>query len=250
MHVTGDLGNNVETGALVAFRDKLSGWNIVNGLYSLDKRTISGKEISLTLDAGLCALAYNKLGNRQGAVGVYNYKTGEILCLASSPSFDPLNPPDVKGNPGKYEGVHINRFLSSAYTPGSVFKLVTAAAAIDNIDDNENKTYLCEGNLQIGKDAVTCMSSHGEVTLEQALANSCNCAFARIAIELGKGKLQEYANRAGFNSSLAIDGIKTAVGKVDLAEAKEIDLAWAGIGQIYQYGNPLNFMAFMGSNCP
>ena len=66
--------------------------------------------------------------------------------------------------------------------------------------------------------------------LEQALAHSCNAAFAQIALELGDAVLQKYANLAGFNSYLVVDGIKTAVGRVDVRNAAAVDLAWAGIG--------------------
>lgn len=244
MHATGDLDNNVATGALVTFRDRLSGWNIINGLYRLDR---TGRELTLTLDVDLCTTAYRELGGRKGTVGVYNYKTGEILCLVSTPSVDPANPPDVSSEPEKYEGVFINRFLSAAYTPGSVFKLVTAAAAIDTVKEIEQKRYRCDGKIHIGEDTVTCPSAHGEVTLEEALARSCNVAFAEIALELGPNTLQEYANSAGFNSRLEVDGINTAKGRVDLSGARGADLAWAGIGQYTNTANPLNFMAYMGA---
>lgn len=94
---------------------------------------------------------------------------------------------------------------------------------------------------------VTCPSAHGKVTLEQALANSCNVAFAQISLELGADRLQKYADLAGFNSRLDIDGIKTAAGKVDVRDVEGADLAWAGIGQYTNTANPLNFMAYMGA---
>jgi len=247
MHSTGDLHSNVVTGAQVVFRDQLSGWDIFNGAYRFNNKSSSGNDLTLTLDADLCATAYKELNGRRGTVGVYNYKTGEILCMVSSPSFDPENPPDVKANPKKYEGVYINRFLSATYTPGSVFKLVTAAAAIDNLEDMDNKLYSCDGKMETGGGMVTCPTAHGEVTLEQVLADSCNVALAQITLELGADTLQTYADLAGFNSSLEVDGIKTATGKVDVSDAEEVGLAWAGIGQYTNTANPLNFMAFMGA---
>jgi peptidoglycan glycosyltransferase len=273
MHATGDLKDNVSTGAALAFSDKLSGWDFANGSYSFDGkrggatveggggikaisdgktndagRTIMGRgSIALTLDADLCATAYKALNGRKGTVGVYNYKTGKILCMVSAPSFDPQNPPKLEGNPQRYEGAYINRFLSSVYTPGSVFKLVTAAAAIDHIDGIENKTYQCDGKLNMDGVLVTCPSAHGEVTLEKALADSCNTTFGEIACELGGEILQEYADMAGFNSALEINGIKTATGSVDVTDAQGGDLAWAGIGQYTNTANPLNFMTYMGA---
>jgi len=247
MHATGDPHGNVVTGAQVAFRDRLSGWNIVQGAFRSSGRADSGRDLTLTLDAELCAVAHRELGGRRGTVGVYNYETGEILCMVSTPSIDPANPPDVQADPDKYEGVYINRFLSAAYTPGSVFKTVTASAALDHLRGIGEKTYRCDGKMHIGEDVVTCPSAHGEVTLEQALARSCNVAFAQITLELGAGTLQKYADQAGFNSRLEVDGIKTTAGRVDVSGAAGADLAWAGIGQYTNTANPLNFMAYMGA---
>ncbi|WP_051280256.1 penicillin-binding transpeptidase domain-containing protein [Anaerovorax odorimutans] len=248
MHAVGDSGGNIITSARVVFADRLNGWDFLNGSYRFNNKLSKfSSDVKLTLDADLCATAYKALNGRKGTVGVYNYKTGEILCMVSSPSFDPMNPPDIDGNPEKYEGVYINRFLSATYTPGSIFKLVTAAAAIDNIDDIDSKTYHCEGNLEINGKLVTCMSSHGDITFKEALAESCNIAFAEISLDVGANTLQKYAEKAGFNSSLEVNDIKTAVGKVDLKEAKGADLAWAGIGQYTDLANPLNFMTYVGA---
>ncbi len=248
MHATGDLHGNVATSVQVAFRGKLSGWDLVNGAYHFDGKTNRGSDLTLTLDAGLCGVAYNALAGRRGTVGVYNYKTGEILCMVSSPSIDPADPPkDLQAYPEKYEGVYLNRFLSAAYTPGSVFKLVTAAAALDSFNDIESELFYCDGHMQIGEDKVTCLSAHGEVNLKQALARSCNTAFAEISLKLGMGKLQKYADLAGFNSYVRVNGIKTETGRVDVSGAEGADLAWAGIGQYTNTANPLNFMAYIGA---
>ena len=124
LHAVGDTAGNIGTSALSRYAGRLVGYNFVTGVYS---RADTGKELTLTLDAGLNAAAYKALSGKNGAVGVMNYKTGELLCMVSAPSFDPANIPDLSGD--KYEGVYLNRFLSSAYTPGSTFKLVTLAAA-------------------------------------------------------------------------------------------------------------------------
>lgn len=246
MHTTGDSYGNVATSVQVAFGDRLSGWGPVNGAYRFNDKSF-GTDVKLTLDAELCAEAYQALKGRKGAVGVYNYKTGEILCMVSSPSFDPQHHPDVAANPEKYEGVYLNRLISAAYTPGSIFKLVTAAAAIDKLPDYGGKIFHCEGEKLIEGDKVTCTSPHGDVTLKQALAVSCNIAFAEISLELGGQTIQSYAEKAGFNANLEVDGIKAAKGKISTADAKGGDLAWAGIGQYNDTANPLTFMAYMGS---
>lgn len=247
MHVIGDLNGNVISSVQVAFGEKLSGWNLISGAYRFNKSDGVRKKIELTLDADLCAAAYKALNGRNGTVGVYNYKTGEILCMVSTPTFDPQNKPDVEANPIKYEGVYINRLLSASYTPGSVFKLVTAGAAIDNLEDLDSKVYNCKGEVTINGDTVTCLSKHGEISFEKALAESCNVAFGEISLELGRNRLQKYAEKIGFNSSVDVDSINTAVGKIKLSDAEDVELAWAGIGQYTDTANPLNFMTYVGS---
>ncbi len=226
MQTVGDTNDDVGTGAQVVFRKQLSGWVFLNGIYSYGK---TENNIRLTIDANLCSVAYDALGGRRGAVGVYNYKTGEILCMVSSPSFDPENPPDVEANPEKYSGVYINRLLSATYPPGSIFKLVTAAAAIDNIPNVKKRIFTCDGVLNVDGQKVTCPKSHGNITLAQALSESCNVTFGRLSVKLGASVLQKYSEIAGFNSSLDVSGIKTAVGKVDVLNAEKVDLAWSGV---------------------
>ncbi len=248
LHAIGDSYGNIATSAQVAYSDSLSGWDPVNGAYRFsDNLSSVNSDMTLGLDAELCSVAYKAMNGRKGTVGVYNYKTGEVLCMVSTPTFDPENRPDVEANPDKYEGVYINRLLSAAYTPGSVFKLVTAAAAIDNLENIDTMVYQCEGEQLINGAEVTCPKPHGNVNLEQALAQSCNISFAEISLELGGKTLQKYAEKAGFNSSLKVDSIQTAVGKVDVSEAEGGDLAWAGIGQYSDTANPLSFMAYVGS---
>ena len=115
LHAVGDLSGSIGTSALVAFADQLSGYNFLTGA---DNPFGQGNDLYLTLDARLNYEAYQALGGRRGAVGVYNYETGEILCMVSTPAFDPADPPDIQEGDERYEGVYVNRFLSSTFTPG------------------------------------------------------------------------------------------------------------------------------------
>ena len=134
LHAVGDLEGFISTGAHSAFRGELTGYSFLNGVYDL-KRNGAGNDITLTIDADLCVTAYNALNGRKGAVGVYNYKTGEILCMVSTPTYDPYyKPTDIDSDTtGKYEAIYLNRFLSGVFTPGSTFKIVTAISALENI---------------------------------------------------------------------------------------------------------------------
>ena len=96
-----------------------------------------GNELYLTLDARYNYEAYQALNGHAGTVTVYNYKTGEILCMVSAPSYDPLNvPADLEEN-DRYEGAYLNRFLSATFVPGSVFKTVTLTAALETLPERK-----------------------------------------------------------------------------------------------------------------
>ena len=239
MHITGDKDNNISTGANRAFTDELIGYNLINGVYSLNN---AGKDVSLTLDANICATAYEALAGRSGTVGVYNYKTGEILCMVSSPTYDPVDPPSEPE-----DGVYINRFTSATFVPGSIFKLVTVAAAIENLDDAYTWEINCTGSVSYGGEyAVTDVSAHGTVDLEKALEVSCNCYFGQLAEKLGPDLLEKYTEKAGLMTSYDIDGIKTTEGTFDFPDSG-MNLAWTGIGQWEDMINPCSMMVYMGA---
>lgn len=239
MHITGDKDNNISTGANRAFTDELIGYNLINGVYSLNN---AGKDVSLTLDANICATAYEALAGRSGTVGVYNYKTGEILCMVSSPTYDPVDPPSEPE-----DGVYINRFTSATFVPGSIFKLVTAAAAIENLDDAYTWEINCTGSVSYGGEyAVTDVSAHGTVDLEKALEVSCNCYFGQLAEKLGPDLLEKYTEKEGLMTSYDIDGIKTTEGTFDFPDSG-MNLAWTGIGQWEDMINPCSMMVYMGA---
>ena len=234
-HLIGDSAGNIRTGALRQFRDKLTGYNIVSGVSS-------GKTLRLTVDSGLNAAAYNALAGRDGAVMLMNYVTGEILCLVSTPADDPMNPSAAPA-----DGTYINKCLSASFVPGSVFKLVTLAAAIENIPDLFERSFWCEGQSVIGGAELNCTGSHGSQTIEQALANSCNCAFGAIAVELGADTLAEYAQKLGLTQELSPDGITVPAGQFDRAEPGSIGLAWSGIGQYNDMVVPYSLLRYVAA---
>lgn len=217
----GDLSGNVGTGALTMFRSKLAGFNLVSGTTQS-----TGTKLSLTIDSALNATAYKALAGRSGAVLVCNYKTGEILCMVSAPSQDPSNP---SSSPA--EGTYLNKCISSTFTPGSVFKLVTLTAAIENVSDLDSQTFTCKGSVDVAGVTIHCTGTHGSQTVEQALANSCNCAFAKIAQEVGGATLEKYAQKLGMTEAHTLDGIRTAAGSFKKADDGSSELSWSGIGQ-------------------
>ena len=218
-HLLGDPNGNVRTGALRQFRDRLAGYSFVEG-------ATSGKTISLSVDSTLNVTAYSALAGRNGAVMLMDYTTGEVLCMVSSPGDDPENPSSEPA-----DGTYLNKCLSSSFTPGSVFKLVTLAAAIDNIPDLFERSLWCEGEMIVDGALLTCTGNHGSQTIEQALANSCNCAFGTLALELGPELMAEYAEKLGMTASLQLDGMDVLPGSFTKGGAGSVGLAWSGVGQ-------------------
>lgn len=244
MHLLGDRYGYIQAPLLGSFADDMIGFDKINGLYGAEGTEANA---ALTLSAAAQTAAYQALGNYHGTVGVYNYKTGEILCAVTSPSYDPDNMPDVDADTsGAYDGVYVNRFFQAAYTPGSIFKIVTLAAAIETVPDWESLTFTCEGKTIIGGQEIICEGVHGTITLKQALAHSCNVAFGELAGKVGTKALMEYAEKLGLSESFECNGIPVKAGTVDLKDADAGDLAWAGIGQYTDQVNALTFMRAMG----
>lgn len=243
LHAVGDLQGSIGTGALNAFADKLTGYSLLNGAFGAGR----GGELYLTLDARYNYEAYRALNGHAGTAAVYNYKTGEILCMISAPSYDPLHVPEDIETGDRWRGAYLNRFLSSTFTPGSVYKTVTLAAALDNIPDLELRTWTCSGSVQAGGETIVCSGVHGEQDIGDAFANSCNAAFAQIAAELGADTLKRYTEKAGLTSSYSVDGLPTARGTFTWEGMTEGRLGWAGVGQDQDMVNPCALMVYMGA---
>ena len=244
LHAVGDPSGSIGTGALVAFADRMSGYNILTGA---DNPFGQGRDLCLTLDARLNNIACQAMNGKKGAVGVYNYKTGEILCMVSAPAFDPADPPVIEEGDSRYEGVYLNRFLSGTFTPGSVFKTVTLTAAIENIPDLFSRSFTCTGSTTVGGEEITCPYAHGDMDISAALANSCNGVFAQLATELGPDILSKYVKQAGLLDSCSVDGIPTAKGSFDLSGAAAGEIGWSGVGQYNDLVNPCAVMVWMGA---
>ena len=243
VHLLGDRYGYISAPLLGSFAEQMIGYDKINGLNEAAKGTASAR---LTISAEVQKAALQALGSYHGTVGVYNYKTGEILCAVTSPSYDPDNVPDIAGDEtGAYDGVYLNRFFDAAYTPGSIFKLVTSAAALEKNAAAREQTYTCAGKTILGGQEIICMSSHGTLTMPQALAHSCNVYYGELADALGKDALQDACDKLGLNGTLRCDGY-TARSTVDLSDADEGSVAWAGIGQYTDQITAVQFLRFLG----
>ena len=251
LHTVGDNSLNISTAVQSKYRSQLTGYSLIWGL-NMPQSLRTSHDITLTVDANASAAAYDALSayGKQGACVVYNYKTGEVISSVSTYSYDPEAPPEInEDNEHEYEGVYLDHVLSSSYTPGSIFKLVTAAAAIENIPDLFERTWYCEGHEDIGGAEVRCVDgeAHGTLDFYGALEHSCNIVFAELAVELGPEKMTAAAEKMGINLSYEIDDVSTAKGHYDVSKATTNELAWSGVGQYNDEVNPMQMAILCGA---
>jgi len=245
VHWIGDRNGSVNAPALSNYAAELAGFNLLSGVYSYGQ---TGGVAELTLSARVQTAALEAIGDYKGTVGIYNYKTGELLCAVSTPTFDPDHVPNIEEDTtGAFEGMYLNRFTQSVYIPGSIFKIVTLAAALEKDPDILEQTFVCTGTYHIGEDEIVCEGAHWEQDLKLAFRNSCNCAFAQVAQQLGADVLQRYASQFLITDSVSFDGITTSSGNYDVSNASEVSLAWSSIGQYTDQINPCRFMTFLGA---
>ncbi|GAA2519522.1 peptidoglycan D,D-transpeptidase FtsI family protein [Rarobacter incanus] len=178
-----------------------------------------GSSVELTIDAKVQQAAAKALGNQRGAAVAINVKTGAIVAMVSSPTYDPneLASHDRAAVAKKYQELLeedgsplTNRAIAGeTYPPGSVFKLVTAAAALENdtsVDDLDGGTgfQLPQSTSVISNYGKGACASGGKIDLANALRISCNTAFADLGIRVGADNLLAQARSFGFDESLAI----------------------------------------------
>ena len=245
VHWLGDRYGSISAPALPAHAAELAGYDLLNGVYAYGNASGIAR---LTLSGAVQTAALEAMTGKKGTVAVYNYETGAILCAVTTPSYDPDNVPDVENDDsGRYEGMYVNRFTQSVYVPGSIFKIVTLAAALEEFPDAENMTFSCSGALELEGGRITCESAHGSQSLKDAFRNSCNCAFAELALEIGAKKMEKYVNTFGITDSITFDGIETASGNYQASGGSEAQIGWSGAGQYNDQINPCAFLNFVGA---
>lgn len=235
-HVTGDYWGRTGTGILSRFWKDLQDYSLITGTTRAESSVLS-----LNIDARLNNLIYEQLGaDSKGTMLLCNYRTGELLGMVSTPSVDPL------ASDGELaDGAYINRAISASFTPGSVFKLVTAAAAWEKLSDMDSRSFYCEKEYDIAGVTITCSGTHYNQTFEQALSNSCNIAFAQLAVKLGQDTMADYVKRYGFLDKHELSGISTAAGAYPLDFVGDPELGWSGIGQSTDMVCPYSMLRFV-----
>lgn len=210
----------------------------------------TGNTLTLTVNADLQQAAYQALGSKRGAIVAMSPKTGAILAMVSRPSFDPNTlDTDWKSISQAESSPLLNRAAQGLYPPGSILKVLVAQAALAEHLADSKRQFICNGSLKIGADYVLPESNnqaHGKVSLNQALAESCNVTFGQLSLDLGRTKMAKYFEHYGFAQQLSGDIQETASKLPDFSQLSDGDLAQTGIGQGSLLVTPLR-MAMLAS---
>ena len=223
-----------------------------------------GQNLYLTIDLRVQKKAEELLKGVAGAVAAMDPQTGQILALASSPSFDqnifvdgmsheqwdslvsnPLRPLE-------------NKAIQGEYPPGSTFKIITAIAGLEEGVIDKNTILFCPGWYKYGNRVYRCWkhAGHGDINVVKALAESCDVFFYQVGQKLGIDRLSMYAIASGLGSPTGIDLDHESAGLIPTAEWKKrrIGVDWQGgetlsvaIGQGYDLATPLQMLDFIAA---
>ncbi len=195
-----------------------------------------GNDVILTVDAELQERVYGLLEGKKGAVVVMDPRTGQVLAMTGYPSY---NPPEVEKYMERADSPLLNRATQGAYPPGSVFKIVTAAALLSNKPDMAGKTIACNGSLEVEGFILKDNAAHGNVDFHAAFSRSCNVAFASYGLSLEAETFYRQALDFGLTRDTGFP-LETYTGKI-LApgEMDGPELASAAIGQGHVLISPL-----------
>ena len=172
-----------------------------------------GDNVVLTIDSALQEEAWKALGDRPGAVAVLDPRNGAVLALVSSPSFDPnlfnggISSDDWEKLAGNRRHPMENRSISGQYPPGSTYKPVIAAAALEEGLITPETTFYCNGTFELGNRIFRCWNEkgHGHISLHRAIVESCDVYFYNLGKLLGVDKIASYAQAFGLGAPLGID---------------------------------------------
>lgn len=221
-----------------------------------------GQSLTLTLDARLQRAAYEAFGEESGAAVVLNVRTGEILALVSTPSFDP----NLFTNGISYKHWNallknertplVNKAVSGQYSPGSTFKVVVALAALEAGVIDLNTRFNCSGGLDVGNIRFHCWrhSGHGSLNVVEALKHSCDIFFYETAMKLGIDKIHDMAVKLGMGNILEVglDNEKAGIIPTKAWKKARFGTSWtqgdaanSGIGQGYVLVTPLQLATML-----
>jgi len=238
-------GKEVEVDAL--------GQEITTLLY---QKPVPGEDLVLTIDRDLQLYGENLLFDKKGSIIVSDPNSGEILALVNRPSFNPnlfadgISHSDWERLSSDVDYPLTNRSVQGVYSPGSIFKVVTAIAALEEgVTDRKRKIY-CSGSFELAGQVFTCWkeTGHGSLSIVDGIAHSCNIYFYTLGKDLGIERFNKYMQKFGLGEKTGIDLPAEAIGTIPSAQWKkrEVNEIWfpgdtinLSIGQGYLLLTPL-----------
>ena len=199
---------------------------ILHDLEQIDP--IRGEDLTLTIDLDLQATAENLLGEDAGAVIAFDARSGEILVMASRPSFDP-NQFAIRISKKEWDLLLENpdhplqnRTVQNTFSPGSTFKIIMALAALEQGIIDTETTVTCDGSVDLYGHRFHCWKEggHGEISLREAIQHSCNTYFYLLGQKLGIQEIARFARKLGLGVPVGIDLLGEASGLVPSEEWK------------------------------
>lgn len=197
-----------------------------------------GNSIKLTIDAtiqDICEKAMRECYDVNKAQAVHliamDPYTGAILAMCSKPDYDPNDPP--RDQTDALTQLMRIRLISDSYEPGSTFKILTAAAALDSGVTMPEDGFYCSAKITVDGDTIRCWGSpHKDETMAEALQNSCNPVFVELALRLGTERMYQYLHAFGLGSKTNVDLQGEGSGiLIPVQSVKNVDLARIGFGQ-------------------
>lgn len=230
----GTMGiENTQNDTLTGSKDYSSWQNALNSLAGISE---PGNSVQLTIDSRIQRAAEQALADRVGAIVALDPRSGAVLAWASAPTFDNTNIQaaiEAANASGGADTSMYDRATLALYTPGSTFKVLTLASALENGLATLDTTYDSPGRMEIGGADVVSIGErgHGKISLAKAFALSSNTVFGQVADGLGAEKLVATARAFGYGQQLGLDFTTAASVMPNPEEMTEWELAWAGAGQ-------------------
>ena len=197
-----------------------------------------GSTVRLTIDATIQEIVEKAMRecyevNKAQAVHAIamDVYTGAVLAMCSKPDYDPNDPP--RDQLDALQSLMRIRLISDSYEPGSTFKILTAAAALDSGVTTPEDGFYCSGKIKVDGDTIKCWGNpHKAETMAQALQNSCNPVFVELALRMGTERFYQYLHAFGLGSKTNIDlqGEESGI-LIPVNSVKNVDLARIGFGQ-------------------
>jgi penicillin-binding protein 2 len=227
-------------------------------------KPVAGLDLNLTLDLDLQQTAEKLLENKAGSVVAIDPDNGDILVLASNPSFDQNDFiggisqkkwEALMSDPGK---PMVNKAIQAEYPPASTYKVITSFAAIEEKHINIDNTEYCPGFLKYGNRTYRCWykHGHGDMNIIEGIAQSCDVFFYRAGIKVGVDKLAQYAMGSGLGkkTGISLENEKKGLIPTSIWKKKRYKEQWQGgetlsvaIGQSYNLVTPLQMAVLIAA---